>query len=153
MDGPSRPRKESITWRVPDDGDGRRMFLIEASDASPDTMERPVVVCIVCGDYIGMGDLIGTITFLREGGDHDVVTPAMAWHVGRCALIVDKAALAFGAMMGDTHTAERLDQFRNDPTTPLRPGGRGLLRRRRKVLDLAATGRFLRQIASPLVRP
>jgi hypothetical protein len=57
------------------------------------------------------------------------------------------------AMMSDLHTAERLDQFRHNATAPLREEDHGLLRRRRKAIELAATGRFLRQIDSPLIRP
>jgi len=125
------------------------MLIAEAWDCAPDAIHADVAVCVACGGYCTSSDLLGWVEWWD--GDKRAQSPLFAYHVGSCASLVDRGAMADNGMLCDHHVKNRLGYLNHNVEVPPKPGDGGLLRCQRKPLDLMRTHRLLVAIGSPLL--
>jgi hypothetical protein len=129
------------------------MLIIEGWDSNPEALNLEVARCVACGDYCSSGDMLGWIEW-GIGTPNQSQSAPLAYHVGGCAQAVETAAGAEGGgVLLDHHLDNRVSWLNNNVATPPAPGRDGLLRCRRKALDLPRTQQLLERPNSPLLRP
>jgi hypothetical protein len=130
------------------------VLIAEAWDCEPEAVIAPVTTCVVCGDYCTGDDLLGSVEWWEQGDPWRGVgqTPILAYHTGRCADAIQKAAYADDGTLLDAHVDQELGWLVRNVETPPRPGADGLLRCQRKPLDLTRTQQLLETVRSPLIR-